>query len=198
MTATLTAVPDPHWADEIPDIDTLHEPTVRAIIDTMKRTGAPFAAHVLECQYRHDQIGIEEHAEARRLRDLADFIEVHPDIAFANLGGSEYNKAYVFCNDADHMASVRRTIGGRWTKNVDTNYFNLNGKVGEAFVQLTVSRNIVCERVVVGTETKLVPDPEAPKVEVEQEIVEWVCPDSLLAGVDTPAAPTPVEDAIPF
>ena len=37
------------------------------------------------------------------------------------------------------------------------------------------SRDAVCEKRVIGTEKVQVPDPAAPTVEVEREIVEWVC-----------------------
>lgn len=36
-------------------------------------------------------------------------------------------------------------------------------------------RDEVCTRRVVGTETVMVPDPDAPLVEQEREIVEWDC-----------------------
>lgn len=42
-------------------------------------------------------------------------------------------------------------------------------------------RDEVCTARVVGTETVTVPDPEAPLVEVERDIIEWDC-GPLLAG----------------
>lgn len=39
----------------------------------------------------------------------------------------------------------------------------------------------VCEKVQVGTETVEVPDPNAPKIIIEQPVYEIRCPDSILA-----------------
>lgn len=188
MTTTLQAVPDPapHWTDEV-DVTTLHEPTVRAIIDTMRRTGAKFAAHVLECQLKHDQIEVaDEDRRVRALRDLADFIERNPDVDVPVTEGVAdwWPLRFTFYGEdaVPNLHKVRRAIGGRFDKDASAATFSMKGRIGEAYIELQVPREQVCERVVVGTETKLVADPDAPKVEVEEEIVEWVCPDALLAG----------------
>lgn len=43
------------------------------------------------------------------------------------------------------------------------------------FLTFIADREEVCTRRVVGTETVQVPDPDAPLVTVEREIVEWDC-----------------------
>lgn len=56
--------------------------------------------------------------------------------------------------------------------------------IGDSHAELYVMRDVVCERVVVATEMREVPDPNAPKIEQPFEIVDWVCPDSILEGLD--------------
>ncbi len=179
MTHTLT---DPHWAESI-DVDGLHEPTVRAIIDTMKRTGARFAAHVLECQYSCDQVKASE-GKAKRIRDIADLVEAHPLLPIIVEGSADWWPLNIMCDDVEDMHSKRRAIGGKWKKEVNDYYFTLTGRTGDAYVKLSAPRDAVCERVVVGTETKLVADPDAPKVEIEVDVVEWICPDAILGEVE--------------
>lgn len=188
-----------HWAERI-EHQGLHEPTVRAIIDTMKRTGARFAAHVLECQYRNDQVTYEANEEATRLRELADFVEAHPDFPLRLEGRAEWSQIYIGCTDAAEMVANRRVIGGSWAKQVTDTTFFLDGKLGLSHIRLYTARDAVCERVVTGTEIKLVPDPDAPKIEKEVEIVEWICPDNITGSPMPTTAPQPVntDDDCPF
>lgn len=177
----ITATP-PHWAESV-DVDGLHEPTVQAIIDTMRKTGAKFGAHVLECQYKHKQIEPPA-ASVTRLRELANWIVDNPDAHFINLAGdSDTSQLYLRCETPDELREWRRRIGGMWTKEVTESFFNLHGMIGSNHVQLYIARDEVCERVVVGTEMRMVPDPAAPMVERPVEIVEWHCPDSFLDAV---------------
>lgn len=174
MTTTRTKT---HWANEL-DANGLHEPTVRAIIATMKRSGAGFGARVLEAQLAHDQISVME--KVQRARDIADFVEEHPDWPIDTEGTADWWPLTIWCVDLEDVKAKRREIGGRWEKGADGPTFQLKGRIGSAHVILQTSRDKVCERIVVGTETKVVPDPDAPKVEIEVDVVEWVCPDSLL------------------
>lgn len=48
-------------------------------------------------------------------------------------------------------------------------------RYGKASVQLMVAREVVCVSRVVGTKTVEVPDPDAPKVTKEVEVLEWDC-----------------------
>lgn len=52
---------------------------------------------------------------------------------------------------------------------------SISRSFGKVRLSLHASREAVCERRVIGTETVQVPDPAAPTVEVEREIIEWVC-----------------------
>lgn len=197
MTSTMTKT---HWTDEV-NVHDLHEPTVRAIIDTMRRTGAKFAARVLECQLEHDQIEDQETIEkVAYLRAYTKLVAKHPDITFGAVSWAG-DSSYVICSDADEMTRIRRELGGgKWRKQASGDTFYLHGTVSGVKVTLFASRSQVCERVVVGTETKKVPDPNAPMIEKEVDVVEWVCPESLLDGVEDaePVADTVAADDFPF
>lgn len=120
------------------------------------------------------------------LRGLADFLDAQPEVDF----DPSYGAASVlwYCGDAEGLAAAARTLG-RVTKRTDDSFLNLDRRFGPHKIQAYASHDTVCERVVVGTETvtREQPDPEALKhvptvtVTEEKEIVEWRCPDSLLA-----------------
>lgn len=182
-----------HWAEEV-DVNELHEPTVRAIIDTMRRTGAKGAAYVLERQYANDQVESLANPESTRLRQLADFVESNPTIDLPISGKSQYDYMPIHVSSnrweghdlinidpKKELTRIRRAIGGKWDKDYSGASFELKGKLGDTFVKIWASRENVCEKVVVGTEIKEVPDyANIPKVTREVEIVEWKCPESML------------------
>jgi hypothetical protein len=97
-----------------------------------------------------------------------------------------------YCENAGKLAEAARGLG-RVAKRSDESYLNLDRSFGPHKIQAYASHYGVCERIVVGTETvtEEVPDPEllakVPTVTVteEVEIVEWRCPDSLLAGAES-------------
>lgn len=107
------------------------------------------------------------------LRAIADTFEAYPDLP---LPVAATFTTFFFGEDAPtRMADVRRVIGGKWTKTATDDWFWLRKQFGPHELDLTAHRNLVCERVVVGVEQIEAPDPAAPKVLVEQEIVEWRC-----------------------
>lgn len=115
------------------------------------------------------------------LRELADFIEDNPE--FAELADTTLN-LYVanWYEDADRQfADLARKLGGHRTKSANERYLHVTRMFGPLEVSVFTNREVVCERVVVGTETVEVPDPNAAKVTVEREIVEWECK-SILNG----------------
>lgn len=108
------------------------------------------------------------------LRDLADFMEQNsdldwsyckPDISAIVLGGEK--------------VAAFAAIPGGWDKRVYDHEtggnFELRRKFGPVKFSVIAPRDDVCERRVVGVETVEIPDPAAPKVTVEREIVEWDC-----------------------
>lgn len=83
------------------------------------------------------------------------------------------------------MPYARRTEGGErgLSKDADRWYMRVHGYLGQLPITISSDRNLVCTKVVTGTETvtREIPDPDAPKITVteEQEIVEWECPPLL-------------------
>ena len=112
---------------------------------------------------------------ARGLRALADVVE-RADVEL----GISPAPINIYCFTADEMAEKVRAIGGTFVKRSDSNYLTLLRDVGGIGIDVFASHERVCERVVVGTETVEITDPEAPKVSVTREVFEWKCPDSLM------------------
>jgi hypothetical protein len=136
------------------------------------------------------------------LRNLAQFINDHPDLADAFAGGG-----LTICVPLSHKNNPPAEIaqfaragvraGRRVTKSLDGEQW---GGVKVHFgrrvtLDAYAHREQVCERVVVGTETvtKQVPDPEAlaavPTVEITETVeqVQWRC--SPLLAAEPAAAP---------
>ena len=126
-------------------------------------------------------------SEAKRayiagLREMADFMEEHPDLA------PEYSSyiAYIFASTKRKMAMLGLQLGNA-EKSANDSWFNVTRKFGPHSLQVTIARDLACEKKVVGTITEEVevPDPEAvaklPTVKrtTVTEKVEWICPPSL-------------------
>lgn len=123
------------------------------------------------------------------LRRLADIFEQHPELPLPY-----HSPAVVLLasGNTENLAEFARIVG-RADKDVTEYSFRLIAS-GFETVQffMSAAREFVCERVVVDrqTVTREVPDPDAmasvPLVEVteEVEVVEWVCPDSILRPVE--------------
>lgn len=127
---------------------------------------------------------------ALALRTLADWISTHdaPNGVVSpcfETSGDYIIQYFIYCTTRSELLATAKRIGGRWRKRVDFGYlFNLDRDLGYgARIRLSAGREVVCERVVVGTRKTMAPDPRAPLVEVEEEIVEWRCPDSLMREV---------------
>lgn len=125
------------------------------------------------------------------LREFADFLETHPDVPMENW---RINVSYYTYDDETVKAAARAATG--WTKIYTDSYldlamyFGLDGAepddgqrtAGLKFI-ISVPRDQVCTKRVVGTKVVEKPDPEfikqarkdAPIVEVEEEVVEWDC-----------------------
>lgn len=121
------------------------------------------------------------------LRDLADMLERTPAAIPINTPFSGFLGVYGDDWDTplEQMTALARATGGRWEKSTEFDDFRLIRHFGPHKITLFTSRENVCERVVTGTRMAMIPDPDfvatAPLVEVEQEIVEWVCPPSIFA-----------------
>jgi len=106
------------------------------------------------------------------LRQLADFVEAHPELPVPFAGGHN-----VFVGTKAELATFARLPGVRWDKSVDPNYFYIRHTFdGGHSYDINVQREQVCRKVVTGT--RLVPAEPAHEVDV----FEWVCDEPLLAG----------------
>ena len=105
------------------------------------------------------------------LRELAAFVELHPEIPLPYAGA---HNAFV-TNKAD-LSIVARACGGRWGKNSTDDYFYIRKSfAGDHAYEVNVSRKTVCRKVVTGTRL----EPMRPAQEVEE--FHWVCDEPLLA-----------------
>ncbi len=125
---------------------------------------------------------------ARGLREFADAVEA----CETGLGLSQVN-VNAWVDNAPAMAQAARDFGGAFDKVSQGNYYILRRDFGAVQFDIFSHHALICERVV-RTETVEIPDPEAkitveiadpdaPLVTVEREVVEWVCPESILSAV---------------
>jgi hypothetical protein len=120
-------------------------------------------------------------AYAAGLRHLADVIESDPDCPYPQGPLSLFLHQD---NQAEIAARLRRSLGGgKWQKTEHGGYLTLDGMCAGLPIDLWLDRAEVCERVVVGTETVVIPAVEAqPEREVERPVIEWRCAPVLEAA----------------
>lgn len=116
---------------------------------------------------------------AAQLRQVADFIEEHADALEGHY--IPHYALNIFPGDAQKALALARAIGGKWDKKEAGDWLYLRRAIGRHTIEINMNRNLVCERVQVGTKTVEVPDPEAALVTVEEPVYEWHCPESLNA-----------------
>jgi hypothetical protein len=125
--------------------------------------------------------------QSASLRALADFIDANPDLPWAGYIGDRHSWTLIYSDPADFAAFAAKP--GGWRKHAydgsdGGGNFELVRDFGDAVsLKIVAPRSTVCERRVVGTETVEVPDPDAPTITVEREVVEWTC-GSVLAKAD--------------
>lgn len=145
---------------------------------------------------------------AAALRQAADLLDQHPDIgpgvyitagdryASTGEGYAELNW-YLHIDHKDtgeqkaKAAQIVRALGGKWDKVDHGGDMTFRQQRGPVRLDVQVKREAVCERVVVGTETRTVPAVEAQPERTETvEKVEWRC-QPLLADDTATAAEVP-------
>lgn len=100
------------------------------------------------------------------LRQLATFIETHPDLPLPGLPLT----AIVCVETKEELATVARTAGVRWHKDGAGDYFALRGRFeGQHEYAVFIPRGEVCTAVVVGTKTI----PAQPERTIDD--VRWEC-----------------------
>ena len=131
------------------------------------------------------------------LRALADLLDAHPDLPRPVNGDLIPMTLGFYTPDArERMAAAVRLFPGTKMKRADDDYFRIDIALHGLSVQLAALRHDVCERVVVGTTTVEVeePDPDAvaalPKVTRTEvvEQVEWRCHPLLADAEPEPVA----------
>lgn len=113
------------------------------------------------------------------LRDLADFLEAHP------IKEVRRQTVHVFCDSRQEFADELRKIG-RAEKEYGAEWFWARKTFGPIELQLSIERNLLCERVKTG-ERVIPAQPERTlpaEPERVEEVYEWKCPESILAPRD--------------
>lgn len=118
------------------------------------------------------------------LRQLADFLDANPVIPVP-----PYPDVDIYlCDDEsiENVSKVARSLGV--FNKVFTNYglLYLERMVGIITLRAIVNRDSVCTKRIIGTKTitkKVLPEGvEMITKEIEEDIVEWDCPPSLLSA----------------
>jgi hypothetical protein len=107
--------------------------------------------------------------------DLGEGVYMYPRIDLIT------NRVFVNvqCTSRDALTRVARVLkseAGKLDKDYTDVAFYVCCKTPEGLdVRAWAVRDEVCEQVVVGTETVEVPDPAAPLVTIERDVVRWEC-----------------------
>ena len=111
------------------------------------------------------------------LRKLADFLETQPDVMNRLIAPTFYLFSYSEDGFRERNAQL-----GTFTKGSNKYSLQAIKKFGRVEIIHDISHTQVCEKKVVGTKsvTRSVPAVEVEMIDVteEEEIVEWVCPES--------------------
>ena len=114
------------------------------------------------------------------LRNLADWLDEHPSIVDSLIAPSYY----LFSYTEEDFREVNKQLG---TFEKKTNDYGIQAVKSFGSIKIThdINHDYVCEKKVVGTKivTKTVAiEPAVPleyeEIEVEEDITEWVCPES--------------------
>jgi hypothetical protein len=85
---------------------------------------------------------------ADSLRELATFIEEHPQFAPA-IDGQRFLQ---YCSEPEKFFELAASLGGQRSKNADDLYFGVTRQFGSISLYVYAAREEVCEATVVGTE----------------------------------------------
>lgn len=124
---------------------------------------------------------MEREDYCRGLEQLAAWLREHPEVPLPLTGSSGTHAVKIAMpgqgeDEAAALAAFARALPGRADKSFsDSGLIYVSGRVGGLSVEAYAWRESVCERVVIGTETVEVPDPDAPKITQTVDKVEWRC-----------------------
>ncbi len=132
------------------------------------------------------------------LRAVADLIDAHPDLPLPYVTVYDHipHKAnvswYLHINqrseDEAHQKAqaqaIIKALSGKWAKRFDGTTADFEQERDGLNLQVSVTREAVCERVVTGTKTVTIPGKPAEPERVEQrEVVEWRCEPVLAEAI---------------
>jgi hypothetical protein len=115
------------------------------------------------------------------LRKLAALVDANPEVA------DKYPsyRYLVLVNTRGELVEAVREFGGQWRKESNDSYYGMTRDLGGGVtINVCVPHHAVCERVVTGTRVVTRPAQDAPMIEVEEDVVEWVCPPTVLGDID--------------
>jgi hypothetical protein len=119
------------------------------------------------------------------MRELCDFLELHPLIANKLGWGQTIN---LFTGTKEEMATIARQVAVFDKKSDSGYYFSIDRKFTPHTLAINIQHDVFCEKVKIGTKKVKQFDPEAlreatrdvPEVEIEEDVYEWRCPKSVL------------------
>lgn len=99
--------------------------------------------------------------------------------------GFFHKTVYCYVTNIDEAQNIRRQLLGHWEKKTANNSFllvrptEINDR--EWRIEINIPRDVVCEKVQVGTKTvqKMPENFVIPTIDVEEPVYEWKCPESL-------------------
>jgi hypothetical protein len=111
------------------------------------------------------------------LRELADFLEVHPGIPVASFGTLYLTLNVYGLSKTDIVFAVRTPNTGPWDKRPFGSQYEVSRTFGGGVkLALVAARGEVCERVVVGQVTVDVPEQAFVPAHTEtRDVTEWKC-----------------------
>ena len=115
---------------------------------------------------------------------IHDWMLAHPEIEFCSVSVFDQKVSAQISGYGegalDRFTAAARALKdgapfGSVRKDLTETLYSVARDFGAVTLSIYTSRSAVCEAVVVGKETVRVPDPKAPTVEIERDIVEWQC-----------------------
>jgi hypothetical protein len=138
------------------------------------------------------------------LREVAAFYEAHPELPLPDWTSDSMSTFTVWAKDDKLSFMAYAKAFGSFDKRTTSDDFELRKSFGCITIVVAIKRSEVCTRRVVGTKKVIKQVPvQYEHREVEEEIVEWDCPGSLLKPqLEQPRKGIThtevIEDEIPF
>jgi hypothetical protein len=113
------------------------------------------------------------------MREALDWIQDQRilDSKWWRIEGSYSNppELHIPASNVDELREIMRALGGPWQKDIGDWYAYIVRMEGTLKIEVSISRDAVCEAVVVGEKAVEIPDPDAPRIRVMRPKIEWRC-----------------------